>query len=44
MEQYIMTINKVPSHTFGAEDYNDEHNVLRKFLIELLMEKSNENY
>lgn len=44
MEQYIMTIDEVPSHTFGVEDYNDENNVPRKFLIELLREKSNENY
>lgn len=44
MEQHIMTIDEVPSHTFGVEDYNDEHNVPRKFLIELLREKSNENY
>ena len=44
MEQYIMTIDEVPSHTFGAEDYNDEHNAPRKFLIELLKEKTNANH
>lgn len=44
MEQHIMTIDEVPSHTFGVEDYNDEQNVHRKFLIELLREESNENH
>lgn len=44
MGQHIITIDEIPRHTFGSEDCSKESRTSRKFLIELLKEKADENY
>ena len=44
MERHILTVDETPHHSFGSEDYRKEIHISRKFLIELLKEKADENY
>lgn len=44
MEKHILTVDEIPCHSFGSEDYKKEIQASQKPLIELLKEKANENH